>query len=93
MGEFIGATSIAEAMGSLYGDKIRLITAIAGTIGSAGLIAVQFKVFGNVVSYFIGITPTIAIIIFWYNSDYILCPWWNSCSYIYRYFFKDLLLE
>jgi Na+/proline symporter/signal transduction histidine kinase len=63
MGEFLGKISIAEAMGSLYGNKVRLITAIAGTIGSAGSIAVQFKVFGNVVSYFIGLSPTIAIII------------------------------
>jgi Na+/proline symporter/signal transduction histidine kinase len=63
MGEFLGKISIAEAMGDLYGDKVRLITAIAGTIGSAGSIAVQFKVFGNVVSYFIGIPSTIAIII------------------------------
>jgi Na+/proline symporter/signal transduction histidine kinase len=63
MGEFLGKISIAEAMGDLYGNKVRLITAIAGTIGSAGSIAVQFKVFGNVVSYFIGLSPTIAIII------------------------------
>ena len=63
MGEFLGKVSIAEAMGDLYGNKVRLVTAIAGTIGAAGLIAVQFKAFGNVVSYFIGITPTIAVII------------------------------
>ena len=40
-----------------------MITAIAATIGSAGFIAVQFKAFGNVVSYFIGISPVYAIMI------------------------------
>ena len=63
MGEFLGKISIAEAMGDLYGNKVRLITAIAGTIGSAGSLAVQFKVFGSVISYFIGMSPTFAIII------------------------------
>ena len=48
MGEFLGKTSIAESMGDLYGQKVRLITAIAGTIGSAGSVAVQFKVFGSI---------------------------------------------
>jgi Na+/proline symporter len=63
MGEFLGKVSIAETMGDLYGNKVRFITAIAGTVGAAGVIAVQFKIFGNVVSYFIGLPPTIAIII------------------------------
>ena len=63
MAEFMGKTSIAEAMESVYGSKVRLVTAIAGAIGSAGSIAVQFKVFGNVVAYFIGISSSVAIII------------------------------
>ncbi|MDG1436800.1 MAG: sodium:solute symporter family protein [Rickettsiaceae bacterium] len=63
MGEFLGKLSIAEAMGDLFGQKVRLITAIAGTIGYSGVIAAQFKVFGNVFSYFMGIKPTVAIII------------------------------
>ena len=62
MGEFLGKTSIAEAMGDLYGQKIRVITAIAGTIGSAGGIAVQFKVFGNMFAYFLHLPSYIAII-------------------------------
>lgn len=63
MGEFLGKVSIAEAMGDLYGTKVQLITAITGSIGSAGLIAMQFKVFGNVISYFVGIPSTTAIIV------------------------------
>jgi SSS family solute:Na+ symporter len=43
MAEFMGKTSIAEAMGSVYGSKVRIMTAIAGAIGSAGSIAVQLK--------------------------------------------------
>jgi Na+/proline symporter/signal transduction histidine kinase len=62
-GEFLGKVSIAEAMGDLYGNKVRLITAIAGTIGAAGSIAVQFKVFGNIFSYFSGVSPFTAIVV------------------------------
>ncbi len=62
MGEFLGKTSIAEAMGDLYGQKVRLITAVAGTIGAAGSVAVQFKVFGNIFSYFLQLPSYAAII-------------------------------
>jgi Na+/proline symporter len=62
MGEFLGKTSIAEALGDLYGDKVRFITAISGTIGAAGSIAVQFKVFGGIFSYFLSIPGNLAII-------------------------------
>ena len=62
MGEFLGSTSVAEVMGNLYGKEVRIITAIAGTIGAIGGIAVQFKAFGNVTAYFTGISPTEAII-------------------------------
>ena len=55
MGEFLGKTSIAEAMGDLYGQKVRIITAIVGMIGSAGSVAVQFKVFGGIFAYFLGL--------------------------------------
>jgi Na+/proline symporter len=62
MGEFLGKVSIAEALGNLYGPKVRLITAIAGTIGAAGSIAVQFKVFGTIFSYYFNLPGHIAII-------------------------------
>jgi len=63
MEEFLGKTSVAEAMGDLYGQKVRVITAIAGTIGASGSIAVQFKVFGNLFSYFLHIPSYVAITI------------------------------
>ena len=63
MGEFLGKTSIAEAMGDLYGQKVRLITAVAGTIGSAGSVAVQFKVFGSIFSYFLTVPSYLAVIL------------------------------
>lgn len=63
MGEFLGKVSVADAMGSIYGDYVRMLTAIAGSVGSMGLVAVQFKVFGGLVEYFAGISSTIAIII------------------------------
>lgn len=59
----MGKTTIAEAMGSLYGNEVRVITAIAGTIGAVGSIAVQFKAFGSITAYFTGISPTESILI------------------------------
>ncbi len=63
MGEFFNVTSIAEAMGNFYGKQVRIIIAIAGTIGAAGSIAVQFKAFSNVFNYFLGIPANTAIFI------------------------------
>jgi Na+/proline symporter/signal transduction histidine kinase len=62
MGEFLGSTSIAESMGVLYGKHVRIITAITGNIAHIGLVAVQFKVFGNVFSYLFNLPGSIAII-------------------------------
>jgi len=63
MGEFFGTASVAEGMGNMYGPSVRIITAIAGTIGAAGAVAVQFRVFGNIISYFSDITATSAIVV------------------------------
>ena len=57
MGEFLGRLSIAEAMGGLYGERIRIITAIAGFIGTAGLIAIQLKMGGLVFEYVLNLPP------------------------------------
>jgi Na+/proline symporter len=63
MEEFMGALSIGEVMGKLYGKEVRMITAICGILGCVGAIAVQFKVFGNIFNYFFGIPSEFAIII------------------------------
>jgi len=51
MGEFLNNLSIAEAMGSLYGKKVRIITAITGFMVSGGLLAGQLKVSGLMFEY------------------------------------------
>ncbi len=56
MSEFLGSISVASAMGDLYGKHVRLISAIGGTIASAGFIAVQFKVFGYILNDFLGLS-------------------------------------
>lgn len=38
MGEFLGDLSMAESIGKLYGNKIRIITAITGAIAAIGLL-------------------------------------------------------
>ncbi len=63
MGEFLGKTTIAEAMGDLYGKHVRIIVAVAGTIGSMGIIAVQFKAFGNIFHYFLGFPEIFSILL------------------------------
>jgi hypothetical protein len=44
MAEFLGKLSIAEAMGELFGEKVRIITAISSFIGVSGIIAIQLKI-------------------------------------------------
>ncbi len=44
MKEFMGHCSIAESMGSLYGQEVRMLTAFLGILFSMALIAAQFKV-------------------------------------------------
>lgn len=63
MGEFIGKLSIADAMGSLYGNKVKFITALVGCIGSAGFIAVQLKVAGELLQYSFNIPSFYGVII------------------------------
>ena len=56
MGEFLGKLSVAEAMGSLYGNRIKVITSITGFIGAAGMIAAQLKMAGLIFEYTLGIS-------------------------------------
>jgi Na+/proline symporter/signal transduction histidine kinase len=63
MGEFLGSISVADAMGGIYGKEVKLITAVFGILWTIGGIAVQFKVFGNVFNYFLGIDPTYSVFI------------------------------
>ncbi|MES2215048.1 MAG: ATP-binding protein [Pseudomonadota bacterium] len=62
MGEFLGKVSIAEAMGDIYGQSIRIIVAVTAIIGGVGMIAVQFKAFGNIFHYFLEIDGAIAVV-------------------------------
>jgi Na+/proline symporter len=63
MEDFINDITVAEKMGKIYNNKVRVIIAITASIGSIGMIAVQFKVFGTVISYFSNLDPATTIII------------------------------
>ncbi|AVP87370.1 Sensor histidine kinase YycG [Candidatus Phycorickettsia trachydisci] len=54
MGEFLNNLSTPEAMGSLYGTKVRIISAISGFMVSAGILAGQLKVSGLIFEYCFG---------------------------------------
>ena len=56
VGEFLGKLSIADAMGSLYGPTVRVITAIAVLATTVGALALQFKVFGIIFHNFFGLS-------------------------------------
>ena len=43
MAEFLGKLSVAEAMGGLYGNSVRIITSISGFIGVAGIIPITLN--------------------------------------------------
>jgi Na+/proline symporter/signal transduction histidine kinase len=62
MNEFLGALSIAEAMGNLYGNKVRSIVAISGCIGTSGVIAAQLKVSGLLFEYSLNIPSFYGIV-------------------------------
>ena len=62
MAEFLGKLSIAEAMGSLYGNNVRIINSISGFIGVAGIIAVQLKIAGMLFEYALGLKPVYGVI-------------------------------
>lgn len=54
MGNFLNNLSVAEAMGEMYGKKIRSISAISGIAGQIGYVAIQFQVIARVLSLFFG---------------------------------------
>ncbi len=63
MGEFMGKLSIAEAMGGLYGKKVRIITALASFIGAAAMVSVQLKLAGIIFEYALDIPNYYGVII------------------------------
>jgi hypothetical protein len=52
MKEFLGKTSVASAMGEIYGNKVRVLVGICGVIACLGPIAIQFKAVGYIGEYF-----------------------------------------
>jgi len=60
--DFSNFLTPAELMGNFYGNNVRVLTGICGVLGSLGIIAVQFKIFGSVVDYVFSINKNISII-------------------------------
>jgi Na+/proline symporter len=56
MGEFLGNLSVADAMGKLYGEKVRLVTSLSSTFNCIGKVAAQFKVSATILQLFFGIS-------------------------------------
>jgi len=62
MKEFLGKTSVASAMGEIYGNKVRVLVAICGLIACIGPIAIQFKAVGYIGEYFFNKHPLYFVI-------------------------------
>ena len=54
MKEFFGDLSVAETMGKLFGNKVRMITAICSIAQAIAMTALQIKVFSSAFSHFLG---------------------------------------
>ena len=63
MAEFLGNLSVAEAMGNLYGSRVRTITSITAIVIGIGNVAVQFAVSILLLNHFLGISSIYAAII------------------------------
>lgn len=63
MGEFLGTTSIAAAMGNIYGKYVKLVTAVAGLVVSVGFVGIQLKVFGGLIGHFFDVSVIYAILV------------------------------
>ena len=61
MGEFKNHLSIAGAMGSVYGNSIRLVSACLGIFRSILAVAAQFKLGSEIIQEIFGVKPFLAI--------------------------------
>lgn len=60
MGEFMHHLSIAEAMGSMYGRTVQILTAGSGVIARIGYMAIQFKIIARVIVMLFAIESNLA---------------------------------
>ncbi|MEL6661012.1 MAG: sodium:solute symporter family protein, partial [Bacteroidota bacterium] len=63
MGEFINHVSVAEAMGSMYGKRIQIITAVSSMLARVGYMAIQFQIIARVIVMLFRIDSEVATII------------------------------
>jgi Na+/proline symporter len=62
MGEFLGNFSVAESMRSLFGVNVGIITAVAGFMLCAGMVAMQIKILATTFSYLGGVSVNLAVV-------------------------------
>lgn len=67
MREFLKNISVADAMGTLYGKNVQLITALSGVVSVLTVVALEFHLIGRIFSSIFGIdskwTPVIAAVV------------------------------
>ena len=63
MGKFMNKLSVAEAMGSMYGKTVQLITAICAIMVATGSVAIQFQVMGILLTSILNLDSTVITIV------------------------------
>lgn len=64
MGEFFDKLSVAEAMGDMYGKRVRILSAASGILAHFGIIAVQFQVLNRVLAFVFGLESSKGLVVF-----------------------------
>ena len=62
MKPYFGSLSVAEMIGTVYGQNIRIFSSIPVIIKSAGFVAIQIKVLSTTITHFSGIDPQLAVL-------------------------------
>ncbi|MDX2049633.1 MAG: ATP-binding protein [Rickettsiaceae bacterium] len=62
MSEFLGNITIAEALGDMYGERVRKIAAISSIALCLGMVSVQFKVSSTILQLFFGVDAFTAVL-------------------------------
>lgn len=61
MSEFLGKISVADVMGDLYGNNVRLITSISALAPIIGNVSIQFTVLSSIIHICFGVNSTYAL--------------------------------
>lgn len=60
---FFNRVSVADAMGGLYGEPVRIVSAIIAILPAIGTIAVQFTILNEIIQYFFPVSVMLSLVL------------------------------